>query len=126
MKNSNLQEVVIPQVCTERTSEFTPWKGARARCPLLSWGCSVRRFKARRWADADHGAGSSDDEPSPAVARPSFLDVACKAQPRSYLDAVLRHALPASTPPQHTQPSAVVQGRGGVDTGQQGLKGLNG
>jgi hypothetical protein len=40
---------------------------------------SVGRSKASRWADADLGADSSDDEPTSADMRPSYLDVARKA-----------------------------------------------
>jgi hypothetical protein len=47
--------------------------------PFHPRGSSVGRSKARRWVDADLGAGSSDDEPTPAATRLSYLDAARKA-----------------------------------------------
>jgi hypothetical protein len=47
--------------------------------PFHPGGSSVGCSKARQWADADPGADSSDDEPTPAAARPSYLDAARKA-----------------------------------------------
>jgi hypothetical protein len=47
--------------------------------PFHPGGSLVGHSKARRWADADPGAGSSDDEPAPVASRPSYLDGAGKA-----------------------------------------------
>jgi hypothetical protein len=47
--------------------------------PFHPRGSSVGRSKARRWADANPGTGSSDDKPAPVASRPSYLDAARKA-----------------------------------------------
>jgi hypothetical protein len=60
------------------------------------------RTKSCRWAD-DYSEETDDD------------------QPRTYIDAVLRHASPASATPPHAQPRpAADRGRAGVDAGRQG------
>jgi hypothetical protein len=47
--------------------------------PFHPRGSSVGHSKARRWADTDPSTDSFDDEPTPAAARPSYLDAARKA-----------------------------------------------
>jgi hypothetical protein len=78
----------VPSSSTASPSSLRPTSAPSPRpskslsphtAPFHPGGISVGRSKACRWADADLGAGSFDDEPTPAATRPSYLDATCKA-----------------------------------------------